>query len=92
MRLVLAERVYGKGWRPALPDCRRVDPTDDGRPYCPALGRVVDPGSDCGDACPHHDPGPAPDVDADGLRAARTAWVADPDGVGRRQVGLNRFT
>ncbi|MFB6123442.1 MAG: DUF5787 family protein [Haloferacaceae archaeon] len=88
----LAERVYGKGWRPALPDCARVRPTDDGRPYCPALERVVDPGRDCGTDCPHHEPGPAPDVDRDERRAARTPWVADPDGVTRRQAGLGRFT
>jgi hypothetical protein len=88
----LAERVYGKGWRPALPDCARVRPTDDGRPYCRALDRVVDPGSDCGADCPQFDPAPAPDLDRERLRAERTPWVADPDGVARRQVGLNRFT
>ncbi|WP_423750812.1 DUF5787 family protein [Salinirarus marinus] len=87
----LAERVYGSGWRPALPDCARLHPTGDGRPYCSALDRVVDPGSDCGADCPHRDPTPAPEIDRDGIRAARTPWVADPDGVARRQAGLDRF-
>ena len=92
-RRAIAERAYGKGWRPdAYPGCASMAPTDDGRPYCAALDCVVDPPSDCGESCPHFDPAEAPSVDTAALRDARTPWVADPDGVTRRQAGLDRFT
>jgi hypothetical protein len=103
----IAERAYGKGWRPdpaTLPACAAMAPTDDGRPHCAHFGRVVDPGRECGTDCPGYEP--TDDIeDADGasnlfaragvevraLRAARTPWVADPDGRRRRQSGLDRF-
>jgi hypothetical protein len=94
-RRAVAERVYGKGWRPDpddYPDCASMRPTDDGRPHCTAFGRTVDPATDCGADCPAHDPGDPPTVDGEALRAARTPWVADPEGVTRRQAGLDRFT
>jgi len=87
----LAERAYGKGWRPSPPACVHAAATADGRPRCAAFGRVVDPGSDCTD-CPNREPGDTPDVDREGLRADRTAWVAEPDGGPRRQAGLDRFS
>jgi hypothetical protein len=91
-RRAIAERVYGKGWRPReYPGCVSMCPTDDGRPYCTAFDRVVDPGHDCGASCPAFEAADPPAVDCEALRDARTPWVADPDGVTRRQAGLDRF-
>ena len=90
----IAERAYGKGWRPApdaYPPCTHASATGDGRPYCGALDRVVDPGSDCGDDCPAFDPGEASTPPVDRLRDDRTPWVRDPEGTVRRQSGLDRF-
>ncbi|GAB3703384.1 DUF5787 family protein [Halorubrum pallidum] len=88
----LAERAYGKGWRPDPPRCVHAATTDDGRPRCDRFDRVVDPGRDCGEACAAFDPADPPATDRDRLRDARTAWVADPDGDGpRRQSGLSQF-
>ena len=87
----VAERAYGKGWRTVeMPGCARVDPRN-GLPYCPYRGRVVRPASDCGSVCDGHDPADPPASGADALRAARTPWVADPDGRKRRQSGLDRY-
>jgi len=91
-RRAIAERAYGKGWRPReYPGCASMCPTDDGRPYCTAFDRVVDPGTDCGVSCPAFDAADPPAVDREALRDARTPWVADPEGVTRRQAGLDRF-
>mgnify|MGYP006926864029 FL=1 len=91
-RCRIAERAYGKGWRPdAYPACARCEPTDDGRPWCAAYDRVVDPASECGTDCPHHDPADPPVVDTDRLRDARTPWERAPDGTVDRQVGLGDF-
>jgi hypothetical protein len=91
-RRAIAERAYGKGWRPReYPGCASMCPTDDGRPYCTAFDRVVDPGSDCGASCPAFEAADPPAVDRETLRDARTPWVADPEGVTRRQAGLDRF-
>jgi len=88
----IAERAYGKGWRPAAyPACARVDPDDAGVPDCPWKGRPVDPARECGRDCPGHDPADPPAVDRAALRAARSPWVADPEGRRRRQSGLDRF-
>jgi len=91
-RRAIAERAYGKGWRPDYPGCASMCPTDDGRPYCAAFDRVVDPASACGDSCPHFTPADPPAVDCAALRDDRTPWVADPAGVARRQAGLDRFS
>ena len=88
----IAERAYGKGWRPDLPACAHATTTADGRPYCERFDRVVDPGRDCGAVCDAHDPADPPATDRDRLRDERTAWVAAPDGDGpSRQSGLSRF-
>lgn len=88
----VAERAYGKGWRPgSLPDCARAGTTADGRPYCGAFDRVVDPGRECGPDCPAHEPGDPPASDPRRLRDARTPWVRDPAGFASRQSGLDRF-
>jgi hypothetical protein len=88
----IAERAYGKGWRPDTPACAHATATADGRPYCDRFDRVVDPGHDCGAACDAHEPADPPATDRDRLRDERTAWVIDPIGDGpRRQSGLSQF-
>jgi hypothetical protein len=88
----LAERAYGKGWRTYdTPACARVDPDDDGLPYCPWKNRVVRPATDCGPACDGHEPADPPDLDRERLRASRTPWNPEPGGRQRRQAGLDRY-
>jgi hypothetical protein len=87
----VAERAYGKGWRPDMPACARVTPDGDGLPYCPWKDRVVDPGRDCGSDCAGHDPADPPAVDRETLRAERTPWEPDPEGRRRRQSRLDRY-
>jgi hypothetical protein len=90
VRRRVAERAYGKGWRPEPPACARCEPTPDGRPHCAALGRVADPARDCA-GCDVREPADPPPVDRRGLRDARTPWVAEPSGVVREQSGLGEF-
>ena len=88
----IAERAYGKGWRPEPPACAHGEATADGRPRCAHFDRVVDPGRECGSGCPAFDPADQPEAGRNRLRDERTAWVADPDGRGpRRQSGLSRY-
>ncbi|MFW6317440.1 MAG: DUF5787 family protein, partial [Halorubrum sp.] len=88
----IAERAYGKGWRPTPPECAHATTTDDGRPYCERFDRVVNPGRDCGSSCAGRDPADPPVTAGSRLRDERSAWVAAPDGDGpRRQSGLSRF-
>jgi len=87
----VAERAYGKGWRPDPPACARVDPDEDGLPHCPWKERLVDPGRDCGPECAGHEPADPPDVDHAALRAARTPWDPEPEGRRRRQSRLDRY-
>jgi hypothetical protein len=88
----LAERAYGKGWRTYDPPaCAHAEVTADGRPQCTHFDRVVDPARDCGERCSAHEPADPPAFDPAALRGERTPWVADPDGVARRQAGLDRF-
>jgi hypothetical protein len=91
VRRRVAERAYGKGWRPDPPECAHATVTDDGRPYCEQFGRVVDPGSECGDGCQSFSTDDPPAVDRAALRDERTPWVREPAGVVRRQTGLDRF-
>ncbi len=89
----LAERAYGKGWRPAaLPECGHCRVDDAGLARCAWKERPVAPGAECGPACDGHDPAPVPDrAPPAAVRDDRSAWVADPDGRRRRQAGLDRF-
>jgi hypothetical protein len=88
----IAEKAYGKGWRPDnYPACANARVSGSGLPVCDHFDRVVDPASDCGADCPAHDPTDPPAADTDRLRAERTRWVADPPGVARRQSGLDRW-
>jgi hypothetical protein len=91
----VAERAYGKGWRPAeLPGCTEADAGGaagvETLPYCDWKDRLVDP-ANCGPDCPGYDPGEPPATDPDGERAERSPWVRDPEGVASEQVGLDRF-
>jgi hypothetical protein len=88
----VAERAYGKGWRPdAFPACDHATATPDGRPRCERFGRVVNPASDCGADCPAREAADPPAVDVAALRESRSRWIADPPGVVRRQAGIDRF-
>jgi len=91
----MAERAYGKGWRvDEFPACARIEPVaregSDGLPFCAWKDRVVNP-AECGPSCPGHESADPPTVDVEAARDGRTPWVADPDGKGRRQSGLDRF-
>jgi len=105
----VAERAYGKGWRPDLPACARCTPAEapvgdaseerggvdtdvaDAFPWCSHHERFVRPAADCGPDCAGYDPSDAPETDRETLRAEHSPWDPDPDGVRRRQVGLDRF-
>lgn len=94
----IAERAYGKGFRPAaakFPECAHAEAGEvaggGGLPYCAWKGRVVDPGRECGPSCAGHEAGEPPDVTPERERDRRTAWVRDPEGRVRRQSGLDRF-
>ncbi|MEF8853075.1 MAG: DUF5787 family protein [Haloarculaceae archaeon] len=108
VRRRVAERAYGKGWRPELPACSNCTPPEspvgrgddeamkgdaagDGLPWCAHHERFVRLAADCGPDCAGHDPSDPPDVDRDALRARRSPWDPDPEGVQRRQVGLDSF-
>lgn len=90
-RIQLAERAYGKGWRPALPGCSaaataRIAGTNS-LPYCQWKETIIDPAG-CTSHCPRFDPAPSPDIDLAAERTARTPWDHDPPGVARTQAGL----
>jgi hypothetical protein len=92
-RTRIAERAYGKGWRTyRFPACERIESDDAARPYCGWKERVVDPASECSEACPGHVEAPVQRVDRASARAARQPWKPDPDGRVRRQSGLDRFS
>jgi hypothetical protein len=91
VRRRVAERAYGKGWRPEPAGCVHASVLGDGRPACEHFGRVVDPGADCGEECAAFERDDPPDVDRRALRDERTPWVADPTGVARSQSELDHF-
>jgi len=92
VRLRIAERAYGKGWRTYdLPECERIDPDEAGLPLCPWKGGIVRPAVDCGPACPGHEPDQSAGPDLDRIRAERSAWEPDPAGRQREQSGLDQF-
>jgi hypothetical protein len=91
----VAERAYGKGWRPAdLPGCAEAAAGEvagaGALPYCDWKGRLVDPAG-CGPSCPGYDAADPPAADPETERDARSPWVADPEGATRHQSGLDRF-
>jgi hypothetical protein len=94
----LAERAYGKGWRPdALPACQQAEARgpefrpDDALPYCAWKGRFVDPARECGPDCGGYASADPPEADTEAVRARHSPWNPDPEGRTRRQVGLDRF-
>jgi hypothetical protein len=90
----MAERAFGKGWRPAaMPSCARVSAASEAGtplPDCEYESRVVDPAAECGPECPGHEAAAPPDYDPAAERSRRTAWRPDA-GSGREQAGLDRF-
>jgi hypothetical protein len=90
----IAERAYGKGWRPAaFPACERAtahDVAGTPLPRCAYVERVVEPRAECGPHCPGHDPAAPPAYAPEAERARRTAWRSDA-GLAREQSGLDRF-
>ncbi len=91
----VAERAYGKGWRPRFPGCARVERGAEAGatlPYCPWKGRLVNPNADCGPGCAGFEDGAPPETDPRAERAARTDWVADPDGARTEQARLGGWT
>lgn len=95
-RRELAERAYGKGWRTYdFPACSRIESATNagtgGLPYCSWHDRIVYPATECGQACPGHEPGEPPVVDTCAERDRRSPWIAVPEGRVRRQSGLDRF-
>lgn len=99
LRRRIAERAYGKGWRPAeLPECACAEPASpafdehrDMLPYCTWKGRFVDSARECGPECGGYSAVDSQAADVEAVRDRRTPWVRDPAGFSRRQVGLDRF-
>jgi hypothetical protein len=100
LRRRIAERAHGKGWRPeSLPNCERAEPRGaafdegtDALPYCAWKGRFVDRPRECTPDCDGHAPTESPEIDVESIRDRRTPWIADPTGVERHQIGLDRFS
>ncbi len=94
MRTRIAERAYGKGWRPAFPACAAAAVAERSGsaslPLCTWKNRIVDPGS-CGPTCPGYSAAEPPDVDRSGERGCRTPWEPDPPGVTNIQSRLDAF-
>jgi hypothetical protein len=92
----IAERAYGKGWRPGLPACTSAragrEAGSECLPECAWKGRLVNPAAECGPDCPGYEPADPPESDPESERARNTAWVADPEGRTRRQAGLDRWS
>lgn len=90
-RIRLAERAYGKGWRPTFPACTEIRSGEEfgsrSIPYCDWYEQIVDPGG-CGQTCPGYNPGDPPDVDHEGERANRSPWLSHPPGVSRKQAAI----
>ena len=92
----LAERAYGKGWRTyALPGCSNAEAGTrggvGGLPVCRWHGRLVEPASECGPACPGYEAAAAPPVDLAAERDRTSPWRADPPGAATRQSRVDRF-
>lgn len=87
----VAERAYGKGWRPTLyPSCSSMSPSDTGIPYCEYYKSVVDPNR-CGQDCPGYKSSHHPNIAVEEMRDALSGWVADPPGMTRQQSALDRY-
>lgn len=98
IRRRIAERAYGKGWRPeALPACENAKASgpsgqaDDTLPYCTWKDRLVEPARECGAHCDGHNPATPPDTDPQTTRADRTPWTPHPPGMHRIQARLDEY-
>lgn len=93
-RVRVAERAYGKGWRPAdAPPCARATTADVAGttlPACDWKDRLVDPSAECGPDCAGFEAAAAPAYAPEDERARRTAWRPEA-GAAREQAGLDRF-
>lgn len=94
----LAERAYGKGWRPTnLPACERVRAegpafrADDALPSCDWKGRFVEPARECGPECAGFEPAAPPDADVEEVRARHSPWISDPASTATDQTALDWF-
>jgi hypothetical protein len=88
----IAERAYGKGWRPtAVPGCARADPDADGAVHCRHHDRLVHPPSDCGADCSGYEPAEPREIDREERRADNSPWEPDPPGRRRTQASIDRF-
>ena len=100
LRRRIAERAYGKGWRPETvsgcaqlrPDSPPFDDARDVLPYCDWKERFVDCARECGPECGGYSSADVPAIDTDSVRDRRSPWISDPEGVKRRQVGLDQFS
>ncbi len=94
-RLRIAERAYGKGWRPSsFPGCEHAEAwsvAGTSVPGCEWYDRIVDPG-ECGAACPGYCAASPPPVDAAAERARRTAWNPTARGPATSQGRLTEFS
>ncbi len=92
-RISLAERTYGKGWRPRFPACaeaRVVEVAETASlPHCDWKKRIIDP-VHCGPSCPRYDHAKPPAVDRTAERERNTPWTTETDGI-RQQSGLSDF-
>lgn len=87
----IAERAYGKGWRPTqYPSCSSMSPNSMGIPYCEYYGSVVDPNR-CGKDCPGYKSSSRPDIALEEVRDTHSGWVADPPALTHRQSELDRY-
>jgi hypothetical protein len=98
LRRCVAERAYGKGWRPDdLPACAAAEASgpqfrpDDDLPFCAWKGRFVDPARECGAGCEGYESADPPAADPAAARARHGPWDPDPAGAARRQARLDRF-
>lgn len=88
----VAERVWGKGWRPErLPACGQCEATAKGLPYCGYFDQIVNPINDCGPGCPGHTPSSPPTVDMEAKRAEHSPWDPESRAFVSEQAELNRF-
>ncbi len=92
----LAERAYGKGWRPNRhAGCTHASAATasgvGGLTGCGHYDRLVDPATDCGPTCPAFEADEPPTIDRTAARNRHSPWVADPVGRAREQGSLDAF-
>lgn len=92
----LAERAYGKGWRPEPPiGCEHATVWTvagvGGLPACTHYDQLVDPPTDCGPSCPAFESAEPPPYERLAARDRHSPWLAEPPGRARRQGNLQRY-